>query len=55
MTKRWWLYTGSFLVGITLLIVGFSLANAFLIVVGAGIGLLLFFARGFINKDKDEN
>lgn len=51
LTTRWWLYTGSFVVGIGSLIAGLATANPVLVVIGAAIGFALFFLRKYVQPD----
>jgi heme/copper-type cytochrome/quinol oxidase subunit 4 len=48
MTPRWWAYVTVFVIGVTLTIAGFALANPGFVLVGILISVVLFFSRRFL-------
>ncbi|MCL0028562.1 hypothetical protein M1N23_00235 [Dehalococcoidia bacterium] len=48
MTKKWWVFVTAFVVGVTLTVGGFALANSPLLFVGLIIGVVLFFSRRYL-------
>lgn len=48
MTRKWWVFVAAFVVGVTLTVGGFALANSTLVFVGLIIGVILFFSRRYL-------
>ena len=50
MTRAWWIYVAAFLFGVTMIVLGIVKGNTAMIALGFIIGVVLFFARRYVQQ-----